>query len=133
MSYSIGGQTFLAPVGASDSLQILPNPSVFKVFLTNPVNVNQLSTLQITVFNPNSNPNGNATGLDITDDLPTGLTAVALVSNTCGGTPDLSTNTQIVLTGGSILAEFFLHARCKCNTINTRFFHEYYWCRSGVL
>jgi uncharacterized repeat protein (TIGR01451 family) len=58
------------------------------------------TTLIITLQNPTNAP---YTGVSVTDNLPTPLTLVSVVENTCGGSV-ATTSTSVTLTGGTIPA-----------------------------
>jgi len=57
------------------------------------------STLIITLQNPKATP---YTGVSVTDNLPTPLTAVSVSANTCGGSVSITPSTTVSLTGGTI-------------------------------
>ena len=102
VTYIINGSTPIpATAPASDTLVVVPNPSVTKLFNTNPINANQTTNMTLTITNPNAST---ATGVALSDTLPSHLTAVALVSNTCNGAVTFPVNTDVLLTGGTINA-----------------------------
>ena len=82
------------------------DPTVDKVFVTDPIAVGGTSTLTLTLTNPNTGTI-DLTNVAISDNLPTGMT-VANPSNaasTCGGTFTANVGaTSISLTGGTIAA-----------------------------
>ena len=85
---------------ATDSVQILGNPSITKRFTPASINANNPSDLVLTLSNPNAVA---VTGVSVTDNLPPGLSTTAAATGTCGGS--LATNTNsVALTNGSIPA-----------------------------
>jgi LPXTG-site transpeptidase (sortase) family protein len=88
------------------SLTNLPGVSVNKVFNPNPVQINQISNLTITITNTSSVP---VVNMEVNDNLP-GLLPAGLVIATpsnattdCGGTLTADPNTQIIsLDGGGL-------------------------------
>ncbi len=68
-----------------------------------PINVvpGQTSTMTISLFNSVTTA---ATGVAFTDSLPANMTALSIVSNTCGVTPSIVPNTAVSLIGGTIPA-----------------------------
>ena len=68
-----------------------------------PINVvpGQASTMTISLFN---SATAIAGGTQFTDTLPADVSAVSVVSNSCGGSVSIVPATQVSLTGGSIPA-----------------------------
>ena len=88
------------------SLTNLPGVSVNKVFNPNPIQVNDITTLTITVSNTSNIP---VVNMELNDNLPgtlpTGLYIAnpANVVNTCNGTVTANPGAQVInLTGGSL-------------------------------
>lgn len=91
---------------ASDTLTVNPQPGFSKVFSPNPTVINGIVTLTFTIDNSASSIA--ATGLDFTDNMPSGL-IVATPSNastTCtGGTlTAVSGSSTVTYTGGTVAA-----------------------------
>lgn len=81
-------------------------PVISKVFSPAAIPVAGLSTLTITILNPN-NFTTNLTGIGFTDNLPAGVLAQASsVTNSCGGAVTDSTpiSTFVTLSGGALAA-----------------------------
>jgi uncharacterized repeat protein (TIGR01451 family) len=79
-------------------------PAISKSFSPTSVNVNEVSTLTITLTNPSTNTVA-LSGVGVTDSFPSGLQVDATASavNTCGGTFTASASaTSISLTEGTI-------------------------------
>jgi uncharacterized repeat protein (TIGR01451 family) len=89
---------------ASATLNVFAPPTVTKAFSPTSIQLNQISTLTITITNPASNSSG-VTGVAINDPFPAGLEvdATPMATNTCGGTFTANAAaTSINLTGGAI-------------------------------
>jgi len=116
-STSVGGITNYIPVGgivtdqgltnsgqASTSLTTQSNIGVTKQFTPNVISVGSRSRLRITFYNPTAQP---GTNLAVTDNLPSGVTVPsgANPQTTCtGATVSSPVNTQVQVSGGSIVA-----------------------------
>ena len=90
----------------SDSLVVLSGPSVSKTFTPSSIAVNGISTLTITLTNPNDTA---ITSVAFTDNYPANLVNAATpnVQNTCGGTiTAAASGTSVALSGGSISANW---------------------------
>ncbi len=85
---------------ASDTVTVLANPRISKVFNPVTASANQNVNLLITISNDNAVP---LSGLVFTDSLPAGLTASAIASNTCAGTAS-NTATTVALSAGTVAA-----------------------------
>ncbi len=93
-----------AGLTASATLNVFAPPTVAKSFSPNSIQLNNTSTLTITITNPATN-SGGVTGVAINDAFPAGLEvdAVPMATNTCGGTfTAVAAATSINLTGGAI-------------------------------
>lgn len=86
------GATNTTPTSAT--LTVQPNTNVQKAFSPSTVSIGQPFTLTISVLNVNTSAQNNFT---ITDTLPSGITASAIVSNSCGG--------NAAITGGGAAVE----------------------------
>jgi uncharacterized repeat protein (TIGR01451 family) len=87
---------------ASVNVVTISSGAVTKSFSASPIAQGGLSTLTITIFNRTVTP---LTGVNLTDNLPAGLTLAAspLATNTCGGVLQAFPNgTQVILTGGTV-------------------------------
>lgn len=89
---------------ASDTITVADELAIGKEFTNDPVLTSGGTViLEFTILNPDTtNP---ASNIAFTDDLTAvlaGLQATSVDSNTCSGTVDISTATQIVFTGGSL-------------------------------
>jgi uncharacterized repeat protein (TIGR01451 family) len=92
------GETAAATLIVADDL------SVYKAFSPSSITVGGTSTMTFTVFSPDGDNN-----ITVTDTLPAGLTAVAVGTNDCGGTVDITT------TPGQVTADgFSLGAGAYC-------------------
>lgn len=91
---------------AGATLHVSPNPGFSKSFAPNPVAIGQPSTLSFTIDNTGST--ADATGLDLTDNLPSGLLVAtpANESTTCtGGTLTATAGSGVVsYSGGGVSA-----------------------------
>jgi large repetitive protein len=99
------GVTVAEAAGASNpsntaTLNVFGPPTISKSFAASPIVVGQSTTLNIVVGNPASNP-GNLTGIQFTDNLPSGITATPGTPSLCGGTVTITSN-SVVLNGGSL-------------------------------
>ncbi|MFN0111326.1 MAG: beta strand repeat-containing protein, partial [Blastocatellia bacterium] len=93
-----------AGLTASATLNVFAPPTVTKAFSPNSIQLNNISTLTITITNPATN-SGGVTGVAINDPFPAGLEvdAVPMATNTCGGVFTANAAaTSINLTGGAI-------------------------------
>ncbi|MDX2041721.1 MAG: hypothetical protein SF097_10740 [Acidobacteriota bacterium] len=93
-----------AGLTASATLNVFAPPTVTKAFSPTSIQLNNTSTLTITITNPATN-SGGVTGVAINDPFPAGLEvdAVPMATNTCGGTfTAVAAATSINLTGGAI-------------------------------
>ncbi len=100
----VGGNTMVGPA-ASDSLVVVAAPTLRKEFTDDPVNPGDSVNLRFTLEHADTAP-GNATSIAFTDNLSStlaGLTATAVAGNTCGATVDISTNTNIAVSGGTMV------------------------------
>jgi len=98
---STGG--FNSVVATSDTLTVLPPPTVAKAFSPNLIGVNASSTLTITLTNPNAT---DITGAAFADTYPANLLNNGSLVNNCGGsvTAGASNPGTLTLTGGTIPA-----------------------------
>ncbi len=88
---------------AVDTLTVLDPPVISKTFSPNPIYAGMTSTLTFNIQNPNSDTP--LSGVAFTDTFPANLTTAGAPSTTCtSGNLALSTTTQIILTGASLLA-----------------------------
>ena len=91
---------------ANDTLTVDPIPPFSKRFLTNPIVIDGTSTLEFTI--DNSGSTASATGLDFTDNLPSGVLVASTpnASTTCtGGTLTAAADSgTITYSGGTVSA-----------------------------
>ncbi|MEJ5224448.1 MAG: hypothetical protein WHV44_08320, partial [Anaerolineales bacterium] len=99
------GVTNLTTIRTGTDLTVVSGTSlpvtVTKAFQTNPINIGQTTRLRITITAPADTA---ITGLNVTDNLPTGLVIAASPApvNGCGGTLTATAGTSVItLTGGS--------------------------------
>lgn len=89
---------------ATTSLTTQSNIGITKQFTPNVVKPGERSRLRITFFNPTAQPGSNLT---VTDNLPTNITVPSganPTTNCTGATVSSPSNTQVMVTGGSIAA-----------------------------
>jgi len=82
-------------------------PGLAKNFSPDPIGAGEVSTLTFTLSNPNAaSPDGDLTGIDFTDNLPTGVEVAATpnVSTTCGGTVTASAGSSVITLADAALA-----------------------------
>ncbi len=117
LSYSLSSgfwQTVFDPNG------ILP-PAIFKSFSPSSINVNETSTLTITLINPSSNTVA-LSGIAVTDIFPSGMQidAVPSAATTCGGTFTAQANTtSVTLSAGVIAAGGFCSVSVKVKAVTS--------------
>ena len=96
------GATNAQPATATLTITPAP-PSIAKSFSPATIEVGSVSTITLTITNPNASTT--LTGVAVTDNLPAGMTVAAPpnATNTCGGTfaPNAG-DTSVSLSGGSI-------------------------------
>jgi hypothetical protein len=122
-SFSVSGgfwQTVFNPNGVAP-------PSIFKSFSPSSINVNETTTLTITLINPSSNTVA-LTGVGVTDAFPSGLQvdAVPAATNTCGGTltaqagaGSISLSDGVIAIGGFCTVSATVRAMIAGEKINT--------------
>jgi hypothetical protein len=95
-----------------------PAPTLAKAFAPDPITVGGVSTLTITVTNPNAFDLTNAA---LTDTYPTEITNAATpnVVNSCGGTVTAAAG------GGSVVLTC---DQCRCHLGDTRDTHQHHRC-----
>ncbi|MCU1288664.1 MAG: hypothetical protein JWN60_893, partial [Acidobacteria bacterium] len=97
-------QTGAGAASNTATLTVVAPPNVSKAFSPAIVNVNDITTLTITLTNPSANTVA-LSGVGVTDSFPNGLivAAVPAVTNTCGGTFTAAAGaSSISLSGGTI-------------------------------
>jgi large repetitive protein len=87
---------------ATDTLTVIAPPTLAKSFSPTSLLVGETSELQFTITNPNQSTA--LTGIDFTDTLPSGVTAVDGSSTQCNGTLDITGGNLLAFTGGSLAA-----------------------------
>lgn len=86
----------------NQTLTVLAAPTISKAFVAGNIALNGTTTLNITVTNPNA---GTAlSGLNFTDTLPAGLTAVNGTTPVCGGSLVVTGANLLTFTGGTLAA-----------------------------
>jgi uncharacterized repeat protein (TIGR01451 family) len=111
LTHAIAANTISVAQGATNSAAIQGSVStytgqiIYKYFnnaqtATTNINDTANAALRFNIINYNAAP---ITGINFTDAMPAGMTVSAIGSNTCGGTVTNSPNTDLTLTGGSML------------------------------
>ncbi|MGD2114766.1 MAG: hypothetical protein PVG07_06930, partial [Acidobacteriota bacterium] len=101
---TIGGETVTGNP-ASDGLQVVGAPRLFKEFTDDPANPGDTVTLELTIVHDENAP-GDATDITFTDDLDatlSGLVATGLpLTDVCGVGSEISGTMTLTFTGGTL-------------------------------
>jgi uncharacterized repeat protein (TIGR01451 family) len=99
--YSADGN-YDASTSGAQNVTIIDPPTIAKSFLTNPVPLNQTTTMRFTITNPNAS--SSLSQIQFTDNLPAGMTVATGASTPCGGNLTTTSPSTVSFANGTLAA-----------------------------